>query len=493
MHPHDNHKLPSQARQRRSLLKAISGGALTGGLGLTAGAPARAAQVRGDDVLDVAIVGAGLSGLTAARDLQQAGCDTFVVLEARDRVGGRTYDHDLGDGVISEAGGQWIGPGQTAIADLARELGIGTFDSHYRGETVFLAGDARVTQDLGHGGAGMNHDVVGKLNEMARSVPSGAPWKAPNAAELDRLSVGDWLAQQALNKEDRIGFDTSIPLTFGTTPAGLGLLHYLSVINSSDCDLAKLESMKGGAQETRFVGGAQAISIQMAEALGDKIRLSSPVRRIVGWGREIVELHTDQGILHARQVIAALHPGLCHRIAFDPPLPESRAQLQRHWPSHAPMRKTVHVYPRPFWREAGLNGQIVPIDGPLIWSYDNSPPDGSLGVINAFIKPGQLPHAPEQAERILSETYARALGGAARRPTQFHDHDWGQVDPWSLTCIAPVPPGFWTQWGSFLKPPTGRLIWSGTETAEIWAGAMDGAVRAGRRAATQALRALTQA
>lgn len=493
MHPDDNQELPPQARQRRSLLKAIGGGALTGGLGLNAGKPARAAQARDKAVLDVAIIGGGLSGLTSARDLQRAGCESFVVLEARDRVGGRTYDHDLGNGIVSEAGGQWIGPGQTAIADLARELEIETFDSYYRGETVFLAGDARVAQDLSHGGAGMNHEVVGKLNQMAQGVPSDAPWQAPNAAGLDRVSVGDWLAQQALSNEDRIGFDTSITLTFGTTPSGLGMLHFLSVLNSADCDLAALESMKGGAQEKRFVGGAQMLSKTMARALGDRVRLSSPVRRIVGWDRDIVELHTDRGVVRARQVIAALHPGLCHRIAFDPPLPEGRARLQQRWPNHAPMRKTVHVYPRPFWREAGMNGQIIPVDSPLIWSYDNSPPDGSLGVINAFVKPGQLPHAPDKAQRILSEIFARALGEAARHPTRFHDHDWGQVDPWSLTCVAPVPPGFWTQWGAHLKPPAGCLIWSGTETADVWAGAMDGAVRAGRRAAAQALHSLARA
>lgn len=139
-----------------------------------------------------------------------------------------------------------------------------------------------------------------------------------------------------------------------------------------------------------------------------------------------------------------------------------------------------------------MNGQIMAIDSPLIWSYDNSPPDGSVGVINAFVRPGQLSHDPKQAERTLSSLYARALGESARHPTQYHDHDWGTADPWSLTCVPPIPPGFWTQWGSHLKPPVGRLIWSGTETADTWAGAMDGAVRAGHHAALQALNALTR-
>jgi monoamine oxidase len=154
------------------------------------------------------------------------------------------------------------------------------------------------------------------------------------------------------------------------------------------------------------------------------------------------------------------------------------------------MRKTVHVYPRPFWRDAGLNGQIMQVDGPLLWCCDNSPPDASLGVINAFVKPGELPHDPKAAEQALSAIYARALGKAALKPTQFHDLDWGKADPWTLSCTSPAPPGFLTTWGRYLTPPVGRLIWSGTETADIWSGAMDGAVRSGHRAALQALRAL---
>jgi monoamine oxidase len=135
--------------------------------------------------LDVAIIGGGLSGLTSARDLRRAGCQSFVVHEARNRVGGRTCNHDLGHGVISEGGGQWIGPGQTAIGDLARELQVDTFDSFCRGKTVYLVGDGKVAQDVGNGGLGGGVETIEKLNELARGVPSGAPWTAANAVELD--------------------------------------------------------------------------------------------------------------------------------------------------------------------------------------------------------------------------------------------------------------------------------------------------------------------
>ncbi|WP_150697509.1 flavin monoamine oxidase family protein [Pandoraea terrae] len=474
---------------RRQLLRLAAVGAVSlaaGEVSLAAGGAAKSAD---RDVLDVAIIGAGLAGLTAARDLKRAGCESFVVLEARNRVGGRTYNHDLGRGVISEGGGQWIGPGQTAIFDLARELEVDTFPTHYAGKTVVLAGDARVAQDL-QGGLGGDEAIAAKLSALARGVPSAAPWEAQHAAELDRLTYGDWLLQQGVKYEDGYFLALAAKLSLGGAPAQLGLLHYLSMINTADCSYERLESTKGGAQETRFVGGSQVLSIKMARDLGDKVRLSCPVRKISGWDRDIVELHTDQGVVRARQVIAALNPALCNQIVFDPPLPAGRSQLQRLWPANAPMRKTVHVYERPFWRDDGYNGQIFQVDGPVFMAYDNSPPDGSVGVLSAFVSPGSLPGEPKAAERTLSAIYAQALGDKALHPKQFHDLDWGRVDPWSLTCIHPIPPGFWTKWGEFLRPQVGRLIWSGTETADLWPGAMDGAVRSGHRAALQALGAM---
>ncbi|KVM03403.1 amine oxidase [Burkholderia ubonensis] len=476
---------------RRQILRLAAVGAVSLAAGEVSLAEGVAGTSANRDVLDVVIIGAGLAGLTAARDLSRAGCDSFVVLEARNRVGGRTFNHELGHGVVSEAGGQWIGPGQTAIADLARELEVDTFPTWYAGKSVILAGDARVAQDL-HGGTGGDEAIGAKLGELARGVPSGAPWNAQRAAELDKLTYGEWLAKQGVKYEDGYFIALAAKLSLGGAPAQLGLLHYLSVANSADCDYNKLESIKGGAQETRFVGGSQVLSTKMARELGGKVRLSCPVRRISGWDRDVVDVQTDQGVVRARRVIVALNPALCNQIVFDPPLPEGRSQLQKRWPANAPMRKTVHVYERPFWRDDGYCGQIFQVGGPVFLAYDNSPPDGSVGVLSAFVAPGSLPAEPKAAERTLSAIYAKAFGAKALRPTQFHDYDWGRVDPWTLQCIHPIPPGFWTKWGKFLQPEVGCLIWSGTETADIWAGSMDGAVRSGHRAALQALGNLAQ-
>lgn len=442
-----------------------------------------------DAVLDVAIVGAGISGLVTARDLQRAGNTAFAVLEARNRVGGRTLNHDLGNGYFSEAGGQWMGPGQTAVADLARELGIGSFDTYYQGDSVLLAGDGRVAFDV-RGAGGTDPVISAKLSALARSVPSAAPWTAPNAKQLDAMTLGDWLVQQGIKPEDRIGWDTGAILSGGAMPASMGLLHYLAMINGANAELGQLEDIRGGAQQTRFTGGSQMLSIKMAQALGDKVRLSCPVSKIEGWDQDVVSIHTAGGTVRARRVVMALSPALCQQITFDPPLPTRRTELQRRWPAHSPARKTAMVYRRPFWREQGLNAQILQARGPVMWSYDNSPEDGGLGVINAFVTQSGLPADPEQAKQALCRIYAQALGKQAMQPLQYHDRDWGRADRWTLSCVSAMPPGLWTSLGDALRPACGKLIWSGTETADIWHGYMDGAVRAGHRSALQALQAL---
>ena len=485
---------------RRKLLKFAGASAVVGSFGLEVGLVRAAENVgqssgatsKAQDVLDVAIIGAGLAGLTAARDLQLAGCDSFVVLEARDRVGGRTLNHDLGSGYVSEVGGQWIGPGQTSVADLARELEVGTFPTHYQGNTVILGGDGRVEMDM-KGTFGTNEDIAAKLSELSRDVPSGAPWKSKKVAELDKLSAGDWLSEQNIKPEDRPGWNASFLLTCGVTPAKMGFLHYLSMINSASCDYMKLDSIKDSAQGTRFVGGSQILSTRMAQQLGEKVRLSCPVRGISGWDSDVVRLHTDQGEVRARRVIMAIHPALCNQVQFDPPLPEGRAALQRAWPAHSPARKSAMVYSRPFWREKGLNGHVIQANGPVLWAWDNSPPNGEIGVINAFISNANVPSDAKAAQRVQAEIYARALGDEALKPISYHEHDWGQADSWTLTCISAIPPGFWSTHGEALRPPCGNLFWSGTETAEIWAGYMDGAVRSGHQSALQVLNALRRA
>jgi len=483
---------PPQNASRRRLLQGATALASTlaasAALASTARPPASSGEAPADS-FDVVIIGGGLAGLTAARDLHRSGNRSFVVLEARNRVGGRTLNHQLRHGYISEAGGQWVGTGQTAVTDLARELEIGTFKSDFTGRGVYRMGKGRVEDDT-HGGVDLDPKVLAEFDALARSLRSTKPWLSANAKELDKMSVTDWLAKRNVNQQDMLTWQFATVLTMGSSMANTSLLQYLGLVNCAG-GFQVLEAQKDGAQESRFHGGSQALSIKMAEELKAFVRLEHPVLKITGWDQAITEVHTPHGVFRARKVIVALSPSLCHRISYEPALPADRQQLHRRWPTHGPFAKTAMVYDEPFWFKKGYNGQTGCVTGPVIWSYDNSPPDKKLGVINAFVRVGELPSNHDAAERMLADIYADSFNDKRfLKPLEYHLQDWGQ-EPYTLSCVPPMPPGFMT---SGLMPAltrnVGALIWSGTETADIWYGYMDGAVRSGHRAALEALQSL---
>lgn len=471
--------------QRRRFLK---GAALsTIGLGLAAHGASNASKPT-SGVFDVAVVGAGISGLSAARDLRLAGLTNLVVLEARDRVGGRSYTQQLGNGLYSDAGPTWIGPGQTAIQNLLRELEIGTVPNYYKGDSViFVDGQATrspASQPISDAG------FFERLNEIAFTVPTDAPWSAERAAQYDAMTYADYLATQNLSDDDRVSFDIVANLTFGAKPKYLSFLYVLYYIHSAG-GYELLESMEGGAQQDRIVGGTQEIPKRIAEELGSIVRLNLPVSLIADWNlAEPVRLTTSSGTVEARAVILALSPSQAKDIRFAPSLPADRVNLMDHWPRGGHAIKIGVAYDAPFWRAKGLSGQVYSPDGPFLWGMDVSPADASKGQLMSFTMSAQTPPmTSEQRKSAVIAAYAKCLGEEACQPIAYVEHDWSTED-YTRGCVSPLAPGILTRYGRALRPPNGRLIWAGTETSRIWTGYMDGAVRAGKTAALEALRSL---
>lgn len=486
-----NEKGVNSGISRRQMLLAATSAALATAVASSASLAASKPTGADGTVHDVVVIGAGLAGLTAARDLTLAGRNDFVVLEADNRVGGRTLNHKLAGGHYSEAGGQWVGPGQTAIYDLCRELDIGMHPTYLKGKSVYRAADGSMYAEDAGGNFSVSPElakVVEKLNELAADVPSGAPWTAPRAAELDAISLAEFVKPYNLNTLDTLSFVTGMRLTDTIHYQEVSLLYALSRINYAG-SYEQLEGFTGGAQEQRIENGSQYISEVMADGIGERLHLSAPARKITGWDSDVVSVHTDAGVFRARQVILAISPALCNKVAFEPALPPKRQQLQQQWPAFAPGRKTCHVYSRPFWRDAGFNGWFFTIGGEVMWAYDNSPADGSIGVINAFIYPS-MSSDPDVLAPQLASMFAEAFGDEAMKYTEFHDQDWGE-EPFCMSCVSPLTPGFLTSGlMDALRAPVGNLVWAGTETAQIWQTYMDGAVRSGHRAALEALSGL---
>lgn len=443
---------------------------------------------------DVAVVGAGIAGLIAARDLVAAGKEV-VVLEARDRVGGRVLNHQLSDGTVVELGGQWIGPTQLRMAKLTAELGLETFPTHNTGEHLLRFGEqqARYRGTIPRLGPLVLADIgqaQARFDRLAARIPLEVPWAADRAKELDAQTFETWIRRNARTAKGRELLRLYAEAVFAAEASDFSLLHALFYTHSGG-GVDALAGTRGGAQQDRFVGGSQLVPIRLAEQLGDRVRFGAPVRRIEQRANGATVL-ADEVYITAARVIVAVPPTLAGRIIYEPPLPGTRDQLTQRVPAGSVI-KCHAVYETPFWREDGLTGQATGDRGPVKVVFDNSPPSGAPGVLLAFLE-GAIARRLNRVD--LDERRAAVTGSLvdffgprAANPVEYVELDWTE-EQWTRGCYgAHFPPGVWTQYGPALRAPIGRIHWAGAETATFWSGYMDGAVQSGERAAAEVVRA----
>ncbi len=445
---------------------------------------------------DVVIVGAGPAGLTAARELRKAGL-SVAVLEARDRVGGRTWT-DTVDGAMLEIGGQWVSPDQTALLELLGELGLETYERYRDGKSVYIGADGKRTLytgetfPVGETTAAEMDKLTALLDSLAADIGAAEPWAHPKARELDTISFHHWLRANSSDEEacNNIGlFIAGGMLTkpahaFSALQAVLMAASAGSFTNLTDEDFIL---------DRRVVGGMQQVSLLQAAELGDDVVLSSPVRTIHWEGGDDAAGHratvvSDRATVNARFVIMAVPPNLYSRVSYNPPLPRRQHQMHQHQ-SLGLVIKVHAVYSTPFWREDGLSGTCFGADALVQEVYDNTNHEDPRGTLVGFVSDEKADAMFElstgERRRAILESIAGFLGEKALEPEVYYESDWGSEEWTRGAYAASYDLGGLHRYGKDQHAPVGPIYWASSDLAAEGYQHVDGAVRMGRQVAAR--------
>uniref|UniRef100_UPI001ED81854 amine oxidase [flavin-containing] n=1 Tax=Scatophagus argus TaxID=75038 RepID=UPI001ED81854 len=449
---------------------------------------------------DVIVVGGGISGLSAAKLLKSSGLNP-VVLEARNRVGGRTFTVQNKETKWVDLGGAYVGPTQNRILRLAHEYGVKTYKVNEQENLVHYV-NGKSYPFKGSFPTMWNPFVMLDFNNlwrtidmMGKEIPREAPWRAPHAEEWDKMSMLELLEKICWTRTVRQFATLFVNVNVTSEPHEVSALWFLWYVKQCG-GVMRIFSTTDGGQERKFVGGSSQISECMARELGDLVKLQSPVYSIDQTGDMVVVETLNKQTYKAKYVIVATPPGLNLKMHFNPELPPLRNQLIHRVPMGSVIKCMVY-YKENFWRKKGFCGSMVieDEDAPIGLTLDDTKPDGTVPAIMGFILARKCRKltglTKDERLKKICEIYSKVLGSEeALHPVHYEEKNWCEEEYSGGCYTAYFPPGILTQYGKVLREPVGRLYFAGTETATEWSGYMEGAVQAGERAAREVMCAM---
>jgi len=447
---------------------------------------------------DVIIIGAGLSGMTAAHTLHQAGM-RVLVFDGKDRVGGRIWCDPRFDHGAIDYGGMFVGTTHARSTELGKSLGLELVKARPEGCAVWDLGDETLMAEQGNypdktlpDGSSLQAGLTaafGKIDAVATKVGKDSPWAAPDAQALDALTMATWLEQNVPDPLVRSIVGSDISIITGVNPGELSALFFAFYV--AQCE--NMTALQVTANTYLWKGGAGQMATRIAEKIGAAaIHLNEPVVAI-NHSDQGACLTTLKGRYHARQIILALPPPAIARIHFTPELPDARRQLNRRTNLGRYMKLQLRYASR-FWLEQGLSGEVFSLE-PGYFALDVTRPGDARATLVLFIGASHYDRWFNQGRKVrraeILRALARALGAQALTPEDYIETAWNEI---AFTMGGPVchmPPGLLSTAGQALRASVGVLHFAGTETARNWTGYMEGAVQAGEAAADQTIAALS--
>lgn len=417
---------------------------------------------------DVIVIGAGFSGLAAATELMQAGRDV-VLLEARDRVGGRVESIRLADGARIDSGGQFLCRDMKELVGLARAHGRDIAMAYAEGDGVF-----QPPIPLHRG-----YEIWAGVDALRERIIHFDPADPALAG----LTVSQWVAQhREIDPDVAAAFLRLIEGLWCRSPEEVSFAWLASADARITNQYSEMESFLGGTMH--------ALAEDLARALGDRLQLSSPVSRIEhAVGRAIV--HAGDRRYEAARVILCVPPVMASRIAYDPPVPPAVAQAFAAWGTGDVIKVFIR-YAEPFWRRHGLAGTVMWSAPHGLYACDASR-DGISGLV-MFIGGRFARHWHDRPEAELGayirERLIEALGEEAGQITEMAIRDWTDdtwsggaygddvVDPDAGDAESPLRQGF------------GPIRFASSELSPSYPGYIEGAIVMGRLAAREAAAAI---